>query len=334
MTALPTTRITGFVLAAAAVLLSSGCGAVITDNGSATGTRTVSVQRCGQPVQYTTPQRVITYEAGSTDKMFALGLQDKVLGYVMTPTNPDPSTSPYATLYAQKPLLSDQLLNKEVVVENKADMVIAGWNSGFSEKRGITPAILDELGIQSFMHTESCFNYPGYPEKMRPFEALYADFERLGTIFGVEDRAEALTRDLRRRMEAVKESVPSSEPRVPVFLYDSGTDKPYTIGNQVPGDEIIEAAGGRNVFHDLEARYTEVSWESVVAADPEVIIIMEYRDQPAEEKIAALRNNAALAEVSAIKNNRIYVMDYNELISGPRNVDGAEKFAQWLSENR
>ena len=331
MTSLRTLR--AGAIACTATLLLAGCGATVTTTPEQSNAA-VTVARCGEQVSYHDPRRVVTYEAGSTDKMLALGLQDRLLGYVMTPTNPDPATSPYADEYAKLTLLSDQLLNKEVIVEQRADMVIAGWNSGFSEKRGITPAILDGLGVQSFMHTETCFNYPGFPERQRPFEALYTDFERLGAIFGVSDRASQLVTDLRARMDAVRASVPAGTPATPVFLYDSGTDKPYSIGSQVPGDEIIEAAGGRNIFHDLDQRYAEVSWESVVAANPEAIIIMSYRDTPAEQKIEFLRQHPALAEVPAIVNNRFYVMDYNELISGPRNVDGAEHFAAWLAEHR
>ena len=150
----------------------------------------------------------------------------------------------------------------------------------------------------------------------------------------MEDKATSVVADLKKRMDAVRESVPEDKPRPGVFLYDSGTDQPSTIGNQVPGDEIIEVAGGRNIFHDVNERYTQVSWESVVDANPEMIIIMSYRDQPAEQKIKFLQSHPALSEVPAIKNNKIYVMDYNELISGPRNVDGAEKFAAWLAKNR
>ncbi len=130
-------------------------------------------------------------------------------------------------------MLSDDLLNKEVVVEAKSDFVVAGWNSGFKDEQGITPEILDKLGIQSFMHTESCFNYPGHPEKMSPFEALYTDLERLGKIFRVEEKATEVVGGLKKRVEEVKAKAPEGDP-VPVFLYDSGTDQPFTAGNQVP----------------------------------------------------------------------------------------------------
>ncbi|SDT22610.1 ABC transporter substrate-binding protein [Jiangella sp. DSM 45060] len=311
---------------AAGALTLAACGAEVEPSA---GDRTVTVDRCGEPVEYTTPQRAVVYEAGSADKLFALGLADHVHGYVMPPANPPVEESPWADDYAAVEFLSDDLLNRELVVDADADLVVAGWNSGFSDQRGITPEILDGLGIQSFMHTESCFTYPGFPEDVEPFEALFTDLERLGAIFGVEDRADELVAEYRGRVDAVRANAPEGEP-VPVFLYDSGTDQPFTAGNQVPPNEIIEFAGGRNVFADLDARWTQVSWEAVVQSAPEVIIILDYGDQPAQEKIDFLKTSPITSSLPAVVADRFYVLDYNEGISGPRNVDGLEGFADYL----
>ncbi|GAT68719.1 iron transporter [Planomonospora sphaerica] len=310
------------------VLLLTGCGAQV--DGPATA-RKVTVNRCGQPVEYTTPHRAVVYEGGSADKMFALGLTEHVHGYVMPPANPPVTESPWAAEYAKVKFLSDDLLNRELVVEAKADFVVAGWRSGFSDQRGITPAILDGLRIQSFMHAESCFNYPGHPERVTPFEGLYTDLERLGKIFGVEDRARSLVEGYRKRVEAVQVQAPKDE-QVPVFLYDSGTDKPFTAGSQVPPNDIIRFAGGRNVFAGLDARWTEVTWEAVVKAKPEVIVILDYGDKPAQEKIKFLKEFPATSKLPAVVDDRFFVLDYNEGISGPRNIDGLEKFAAYLRE--
>ncbi|WP_116950985.1 ABC transporter substrate-binding protein [Jiangella endophytica] len=311
---------------AAGALTLAACGAEVE---TSSGDRTVTVDRCGEPVEYTTPERAVVYEAGSADKLFALGLADHVHGYVMPPANPPVEESPWASDYAAVEFLSDDLLNRELVVDAEADFVVAGWNSGFSDQRGITPEILDGLGIQSFMHTESCFNYPGFPERVEPFDALYADLERLGAIFGVQDRATELVTEYRGRVDAVRANAPEGGP-VPVFLYDSGTDQPFTAGSQVPPNQIIEYAGGRNVFADLEARWTQVSWEAVVQAAPEVVIILDYGDQPAQEKIDFLKTSPITSGLPAVVADRFYVLDYNEGISGPRNIDGLEGFAAYL----
>ncbi|WP_049566929.1 ABC transporter substrate-binding protein [Nonomuraea sp. SBT364] len=316
---------------AAGALLLTGCGAQVQEGGAAA--RKVTVKRCGQDVEYTTPRRAVVYEGGSADKMFALGLTGHVHGYVMPPANPPVEESPWAAEYAKVEFLGDDLLNRELVVDAKADFVVAGWRSGFSDQRGITPEILDGLKIQSFMHTESCFSYPGHPERVTPFEALYTDLERLGKIFGVEDRARALVAAYRERVEAVRARAPKGDP-LSVFLYDSGTDKPFTAGGQVPPTDIIRFAGGRNIFGDLDARWSEVTWEAVVQAKPEVIVILDYGDKPAAEKIKFLKEFPATSKLPAVVNDRFHILDYNEGISGPRNIDGLEGFAAYLRELR
>lgn len=320
-------RLVALGTAVTATVALGGCGADV--RSAPRSAPEVTVKRCGEPVPYTVPKRAVAYEGGSADKLFSLGLTDHVLGYVMPPANPPVSESPWAAQYAKVPMLSDDLLNKELVVAKKADFVVAGWNSGFSDQRGITPEILDKLGIQSFMHTESCYNYPGFPEKTGPFEGLYTDLERLGDIFHVEDKATEVVAGLKKRVATVRASAPKGE-APPVFLYDSGTDQPFTAGNQVPPNDIIEIAGGRNIFDGLGERWTQVNWEAVTQAAPEVIIILDYGDQPAQKKIDFLRKSPRTSELPAVRNNRFFVLDYNEGISGPRNIDGLEKFAAYL----
>jgi iron complex transport system substrate-binding protein len=318
--------------ALAATLLLSGCGAEVDSGGDAKAADKATVKRCGEPVSYRVPQRAVAYEGGSADKLFSLGLTKHVAGYVMPPANPPVSESPWASEYAKVKMLSDDLLNKELVVEAKSDFVVAGWNSGFSDQRGITPKILDKLGIQSFMHTESCFNYPKYPQKVTPFNALYSDLERLGKIFRVEKKAGQVVGGLKKRVAAVKEKAPKGGDPVPVFLYDSGTDQPFTAGSQVPPNDIIKTAGGRNVFDGLDERWTQVNWEAVTKAEPEVVIIFDYGDQPAKKKIEFLKKSPHTKELPAVRKNNFFVLDYNEGISGPRNIDGLEKFGKYLRE--
>ncbi|MFG2648352.1 ABC transporter substrate-binding protein [Streptomyces sp. NPDC048436] len=332
---MPGTRTTiGSTLAAA--LLLGGCGAEVDDSAAknADTSKKVTVKRCGEPVTYKTPRRAVVYEGGSADKMFSLGLTKHVHGYVMPPANPPVSESPWASEYAKVKMLSDDLLNKELVVEAKSDFVVAGWNSGFSDQRGITPKILDKLGVQSFMHTESCFNYPKYPQKVTPFNALYSDLERLGKIFRVEKKADEVVGDLKKRVAAVKSKAPKAAEgdATPVFLYDSGTDQPFTAGSQVPPNDIIKAAGGRNIFDGLDERWTQVNWEAVAKAEPEVIIIFDYGDMPAKKKIDFLKKSPHTRELPAVKKNNFFVLDYNEGISGPRDIDGLEKFGKYLRD--
>jgi len=322
-----TTRAVPLLLAT--LLAATACGAQVEGADAAA---TTTVPRCAQPVEYREPQNAVAYEGGSADKLFALGLADKVRGYVMPPANPPVTESPWAEDYASVEMLSDDLLNRELVVDAGADLVVAGWRSGFSDERGITPELLDRLGIQSFMHTETCWNYPGFPERVTPIEGLYEDLRRLGDIFRVPERADAVVADMQARVAAVEAAAPRLDPPPSVFLYDSGTDRPNSAANQVPPNDIIRLAGGRNILDDVDGRWTDVGWETVVERQPEIIMILDYGDQSAQEKIDFLKSLPTLRSVPAVQNDNFFVLDYNEGISGPRNIDGLERFGGYLRE--
>ena len=62
-----------------------------------------------------------------------------------------------------------------------------------------------------------------------------------------------------------------------------------------------------------------VGWETVVERDPDVIVICNYGDVSAEQKRRFLLSYAPLKNVSAVKNKRVFVLDYVDLVESPRN---------------
>lgn len=92
--------------------------------------------------------------------------------------------------------------------------------------------------------------------------------------------------------------------------------------------EAINHAGGVNVFEDLEKTWNTVSWEAVVEADPDIIVINDYGDTTAEEKIQSLKDNEALSDVTAIKNENFLVITLPEVFASTRVADTIEKFAE------
>ncbi|WP_232211842.1 ABC transporter substrate-binding protein [Saccharomonospora halophila] len=311
------------------VCLLAACGAEVQTEAER-GPAPVTIENCGQRLTYPLPERAVAYDMSSTEKMFALGLADRMRGIVM-PSTADPSVrrSPYREDYRAVETLSTDVLSFETVVAAEADWVLAGWNSGFSESRGITPEKLSSVGIHSYQHTESCFDYGDDPVRVPPLEALYTDLRQIGRIFHVRQRAEELVGNLQERERALRAAAPDGDP-TPVFLYDSGTDKPFTSGNQAAPEAIIELAGGRNIFGDLNQRWTTVGWESVVSEQPEVIAVVDYGDRPVEEKLDFLRSHPPLSDTPAVRNDRFHVLDYGRVVSAPGNLDAAEDLAGYL----
>lgn len=318
--------------ALALALTATGCGATVETSPTADA-KSVTLTNCGRKVTYDkVPERVVTNDVGITELMFALGLEDRMAGFAMPDDKGDLSGVPWKDGYDKVPWLSKDQLTKENVLDARADLVFAGWNYGFREDGGFTPDALEKLGVPSYVLTESCRN--GRTDSSRgimpPLDALYTDLTNLGRLFGVEERAAELIAGFKKQIAEVRAEAPAAGDRPRVFLYDSGRDQPFTSGRFAAPEQIISEAGGTNVLHDLRDSWTTVGWETVVARDPDVIVICDYGDVSAERKKDFLLSYAPLRDVSAVKHRRIFVLDYVDLVESPRNPSAIARLAAYL----
>ncbi|MFJ6746605.1 MULTISPECIES: ABC transporter substrate-binding protein [unclassified Streptomyces] len=338
----PARRSAALLAVLALALTATGCGARVASDGKpaarsgGSGPYPVTVENCGTRTTYDkAPERVVTNDVGITEIMFALGLEKHMAGYVMPDDKGDLGAVPWKAAYGKVPWLSKKAITKEMALDARADLVFAGWNYGFGEDNGITPASLKKVGIGSYVLTESCHNSTdgsGGSARgvMPPLEALYTDLTALGKIFHVEDRAAALIKTYKKQIADAAAKAPAPADRPSVFLYDDGRDKPLTSGKFAGPHDIITKAGGDHVMKDLKDSWTTVGWETVVARNPDVIVINNYGDTSAARKKAFLTSYAPLRNVSAVKNDRIYVMDYAELVESPRNPAAVADLARYL----
>lgn len=282
----------------------------------------VTVQSCSRSVTFdAAPARAISNDSNLTEMMLVLGLRDRMVGYT--------GISGWKTLdeemregVAELPELSAKYPTKEVLAGAEADFFFAGWNYGMKVGGEVTPETLEPLGIKVYELTESCIHIG--PKAKSSMEDMYADILNLGRIFGVEAKAEDLVAGWKARLAELTAGVDRSKP-LRVFVYDSGEEAPFTAGAYAMPTALIEAAGGRNILDDLEKSWAEVGWEAVVERNPEMIVIVNYGDVTAEQKIAFMKGNPAFASIDAVKNDRFVVLDYVEATPGPRNIKAVEK---------
>ncbi|MCX7286350.1 MAG: ABC transporter substrate-binding protein [Rhodobacterales bacterium] len=282
----------------------------------------VTVQSCDREVTFDeAPTRAIANDVNLIEMMLALGLRDTMVGYT--------GVSGWKTLdeglragIAELPELSAKYPTREVLAGAEPDFFFAGWNYGMKVGGEVTPETLEPLGIKTYELTESCI-FVG-PKAKASMDDMYADLLNLGTIFGVSAKAEALVAGYKARLAEVTASVDRATP-LRVFVYDSGEETPFTAGAYAMPTALIEAAGGVNIMSDLEKSWATVAWEPVVERNPEVIVIVNYGDVTADQKIAFLKGNPAFANIDAVRNDRYVVLDYVEATPGPRNINAVEK---------
>ncbi|ART99609.1 ABC transporter substrate-binding protein [Yoonia vestfoldensis] len=285
----------------------------------------VTVQSCDREVTFDAiPQRAASNDVNLTEMMLVLGLTDRMVGYTGI-SGWNKLDADMRAGIAALPELSEKYPSKEVLIGADLDFWFAGWNYGMRIGGEVTPETLAPFGIPVYELTESCIHIMA--RDGIAVDDMFTDIRNLGTIFGVADRAEALITGWQSELDAIAATLPQQDP-LRVFVYDSGEDTPFTAGRYAMPSAMIAAAGGRNIMEDVDSSWTRVAWEPVVERDPQVIVIVNYGDVTAEQKMDFLRNTPAFAGIDAVVNNRFVVLDYVEATPGPRNIRAIRTLAQ------
>ena len=276
----------------------------------------LTIQSCNREVTFQqAPKHAVSHDINMTQMMLALGLKPQMAGYSGV-SGWKAVTPDMQTLLDGLPELAAKYPSVETLLNANVDFFFAGWDYGMRVGGDLTPQTLQPLGINVYELTESC----AFVMKRPPatLEDTYNDLRNLGKIFDVQDRANALIGAMQAQVAEIRQGLPAEKPRV--FLYDSGEDRAMTSGRLGMPQALIDAAGGRNVLDDVEASWTRVNWESVVERNPQVIVIVDYSEITADQKIQFLLNNQALQSVDAIKHKRFIVIPYVQATPGIDNV--------------
>lgn len=158
---------------------------------------------------------------------------------------------------------------------------------------------------------------------------VFREVTEVGRTFGVADRAAAWTAEARTALAATAAALEDVKP-VPVFVYDSGDKTAFTAGGKGIGNEMIERAGGRNVFADLDKSFGDATWEQVVARAPEVIVIYDYGSTTVAQKKKRLLEDPVLRDVPAVKNKRFAVLPLSDAVLGVRAPAAVGRLADQL----
>ncbi|OLO33085.1 hypothetical protein PZ61_0222990 [Streptomyces sp. MNU77] len=318
-------------LIAAAVLLPLALTACSSSDGATTATGDkaaaksdgfpYTVKNCGVTTTFEAPpKRVVTMNQHVTEIMLELGLKKSLVG---TAYLDDQVLPKYAKDYASVPVIAKEYPSYEQVLATNPDFVYGGYGSAFTAGDGRSREALKKSGIESRLNTESC------TEGDQPMDTLYEEIREVGRTFGVPDRAEAWIKRAKADNAATAKKLADLEP-VSVFVYDSGDKTAFTAGGEGIGNELIERAGGTNVFADLDKPFGDASWENVVARKPEVVVIYDYGATTVEQKKKRLLTDPALADVPAIKNKRFAVMPLSDAVLGVRVPAAVDKLAAQL----
>ncbi|MFM8797564.1 MAG: cobalamin-binding protein [Fluviibacter sp.] len=250
--------------------------------------------------------RIVTLAPSVVEVTYAAGAGDKIVATV------EYSDYPASALKIPR-VGGHSKINLEAVVAAKPDLVIA-WESGNS------PTAIEklrQLGIPVFM---------SQPHKMTD---IPGEIERIGELAGTSPIAKKAADDFRKRYQAIATKYRDRSP-VTVF-YQVWQNPLITIGGQQIMSDAITLCRGDNIFGSLKPLAPRVSFEAVIAANPEAIVTSGMADQN-PEMLDAWKKWPNLTATQ--RNNFFFVQSDLMNRSGPRILDGTKILCEALQTAR
>jgi iron complex transport system substrate-binding protein len=258
------------------------------------------------------PHRIVSLAPSTTEVLFELGLGDRVVG---------------VTRYCDYPASAESITkvgglvdpNYEEIITLKPDLTIL-LSSHRDAKREF-----EKMNIRTLMIPHDTL------------DDIHEAIRMIGTACGKEEQAGLLLKQLESRAEAVRGAVKHrSKPRV-LLCIGRDIESGRLAGIQIAGrggfyDEIIQAAGGVNACTDDSVAYPQLSAESVVQLNPNVIVDLVHRINPGGRKAEEITHQwDPIDVVAAVRRHRVHVIVGNHALRpGPRYIQFLVELAHLL----
>lgn len=163
-------------------------------------------------------------------------------------------------------------------------------------------------------------------------EDVLANITLLGELTACRHGAQVLVAGLRSRVDELR-SRTSGAARRPRTLVLEWTDPPMSAGHWIP--ELIELAGGTPLLAHPGANSQRLSWDQIVASQPEAVVVAPcgFDIVKARRAVASLDEIPAWQALPARQRGHVLALDGNAYLSrpGPRLVEAAEIIAAWYT---
>jgi iron complex transport system substrate-binding protein len=159
---------------------------------------------------------------------------------------------------------------------------------------------------------------------------VYADIARVARALGGQEAGSRLVEKMQTRLAAVRRQVDGRErPRVAFIEW---VEPLMAGGNWMP--ELIEIAGGHNLFGEAGKHSDWMQWAELAAADPDAIVVAPcgYGLERCLQELPLLQAKPGWTDLAAVRKGRVYFADGNAYFNrpGPRLADSAELLAEML----
>lgn len=301
-----------FAFALCLSLLVTGCASTV---NSSSGAQTpqkplIATDAHGTAISISAkaPQRIVSLTPGDSEMLAAVGVSSRVVGV-------DAFTN-YPAAMAAKPKVTgnDGSPNVEQIIALNPDLVLS-WGEFTTQG--------DKALLQAHINVISL--------PVEDLAGTLTEIRLVGQLTHTSATADAAVKSLEQRIAVVKQKVAKATP-VSVYMEVGYTPMPpYAVGGGSFANDVLIDAGGSNIFASKtdNGGFPSVSVESIIAANPQVIILTEDPQYGGDPQQVSARPGWSV--IAAVQSHRVYNIN-PDIISrpGPRLVDALEQIAKMI----
>lgn len=249
-------------------------------------------------------ERIISLAPAITEIIYALGIEEKLVAVSSACDYPKAATKKENIGRIDEP-------NIEKIVALEPDLVITESVTKIQSLKRLTELKIKNIGFK--------------PETINDTITMIED---IAYLTSAETAGAKITKDLKEEYQDLKKLVTEklAKNKRPRVFYQIWSDPLYTAGKGTFIDNLIQEAGGYNIAREAKGSWPTYSRESLIAADPEIYISSKHGG-PESLSLAKLKEKEIYREVSAFKNNRLYLVE-QDLVNrpSPRIIEGYKEF--------
>jgi iron complex transport system substrate-binding protein len=256
------------------------------------------------------PQRIISLVPALTEMLYAIGAGPQVIA---------------VSSYDEYPPEVKALPRVGALLDPDTERIIA-----------LKPDLVITYGSQVDLHSQmrragvATFDY-----RHGGLAHILVTITQLGAVTGHASEAGQVVAAIEARLAAVRTRV-AGQRRPKTLLVFSREPKTlrnmYVSGGRGFLHDMLEIAGGDNVFADLDRESVQASTETILARAPEVIVELRPEDIPGGQPLRdELASWSRLSSVPAVRNERVHFITGQAVtVPGPRVADSVERMASAL----
>jgi iron complex transport system substrate-binding protein len=242
------------------------------------------------------PERIVSLAPSNTEILFAVGAGDQVVGVTQYCNYPVEAQS-----REQIGGFSAQTISVEKIVALEPDLVVAAG--------AIHQPVIEAL---------EALNIPVLVVNPNTLEQVYTSIELVGRLTGHDGQAAQVVEEMKGRVAFVSERLASLSEEQRLRVYWEVFDEPrMTAGPTTFNGQLIELAGGVNIFADVAEDYPQINDEEVIKRNPAVIMGADTMGEKLTTELVAQR--PGWDQIDAVRNGRIYLFNGDMVArAGPR----------------